>query len=360
MATPNDVIETGPSQDQRREREDFYEDLAPLKLTPLWEVMHTLITPEPVSPAVPWHWRYDDLRPWLMRAGEMISAKEAERRVLILENPGLSGQSRITHTLYAGLQLILPGEVAPSHRHTQSALRFIMEGEGAYTAVDGERASMSRGDLILTPSWTWHDHGNETDSPTVWLDGLDIPVAQFLDASFVERYPEDSQPVSRPSGDSAARFGRNMRPFDATDVSDAGASPVFSYPYADYREALERMRTCDEWDPCHGLKMEFINPLSGAPVMPTISAFVQLLPKGFESDPYRSTAGTIYCVVDGDGEAFVGDAAYTLQPRDVFVAPSWLPVRFTAAQDLVLFSFSDRGMQRKLGFWRERRGHPEG
>ena len=154
MTTPDDTVDASPLADQRPAREEYYRDLAPLHLTPLWEVMSTLITPEPISPAAVCRWRYDELRPWLMRAGEMISAKEAERRVLILENPGLPGQSRITNTLYAGLQLILPGEVAPSHRHTQSALRFIIEGDGAYTAVDGERVSMSRGDLILTPSWT--------------------------------------------------------------------------------------------------------------------------------------------------------------------------------------------------------------
>ena len=356
MTTPDDTVDASPLADQRSAREELYRDLAPLHLTPLWEVMSTLITPEPVSSAAVWRWRYDELRPWLMRAGEMISAKEAERRVLILENPGLPGQSRITNTLYAGLQLILPGEVAPSHRHTQSALRFIIEGDGAYTAVDGERASMSRGDLILTPSWTWHDHGNETDTPTVWLDGLDIPVAQFLDASFVERYPEASQPVSRPPGDSAARYGRNMRPVDADGAGQAGASPVFRYAYAAYREALETMRARDQWDPCHGLKMEFINPLTGGPVMPTISAFVQLLPAGFASQSYRSMAGTIHSVVDGDGEATIGETTYDLRARDVIVVPSWVPVRFTAGQDLVVFSFSDRSMQQKLGFWREQRG----
>jgi gentisate 1,2-dioxygenase len=358
MAPSDSTVESGPSSNEQADREAFYGDMAPLHLTPLWEVMHTLITPEPVSKAVPCHWRYDEVRPWLMRAGDLISAKEAERRVLILENPGMRGQSRITNTLYAGLQLIRPGEVAPSHRHTQSALRFIMEGAGAYTAVDGERASMSPGDLILTPSWTWHDHGNETDAPTVWLDGLDIPVAQFFDASFVERYPEDSQPVSRPNGDSAARFGRNLKPFGVAATN--GASPVFSYPYADYREALEQMRIADEWDRCDGLKMEFINPLAGTPVMQTISAFVQLLPKGFATDHYRSTAGTVYSVIEGEGEAVIGETAYNLKSRDVFVVPSWVPVRFAAGQDMVLFSFSDRGMQQTLGFWREQRGQTPG
>jgi len=122
MATPDDSVEASSSDDRRPAREEFYDDLAPLHLTPLWEVMSTLITPAPVSPAAICRWRYDEVWPWLMRAGHMISAKEAERRVLILENPGMPGQSRITHTLYAGLQLILPGEVVPSHRHAQSAL----------------------------------------------------------------------------------------------------------------------------------------------------------------------------------------------------------------------------------------------
>lgn len=349
---------TAPPRDHNRTREDFYGDIAPLNMTPLWEVMSSLITPEPVSRVKPCLWRYDEVRPWLLRSGDVISAKEAERRVLILENPGMPGESKITNSLYAGLQLILPGEVAPSHRHAQSALRFIVEGEGAYTAVDGERASMSRGDLILTPSWTWHDHGNETEEPTVWLDGLDIPIVQAFETSFVERYPEDSQPVSRPSGDSAARFGHNMRPFGY--VAASGASPVFSYPYADYREALEQMRARDEWDVCDGLKMEFINPIDGGPVMPTISCFVQLLPKGFATDPYRSTAASVYSVVDGEGEAVIGEQAYDLHERDVIVVPSWVPVRFSAGDDLVLFSFSDRGIQQKLGLWREQRGHPPG
>jgi gentisate 1,2-dioxygenase len=353
MATTETSHEAARGAKEARRR--YYDDIAPLNLAPLWESFARLITPSPASPAEPCLWRYDEVRPWLLKSGDLISAKEAERRVLILENPGLVGHASATHSLYAGLQIILPGEVAPSHRHAQSALRFIMEGEGAYTAVEGERAYMSRGDLILTPSWTWHDHGNDGDGPTVWLDGLDIPLVQLLDASFLARYPEDRQPVARPSGASAARFGRNMRPFGY--LAAGPASPVFSYPYAEWREALETMRREEEWDPCHGIKMEFINPLDGGPVMPTISAFVQLLPKGFATDSYRSTDGTVYSVVDGEGEAVIGDEAFDVGPRDVFVVPSWTPVRFAAREDLALFSFSDRGVQTKLGLWREQRGH---
>jgi gentisate 1,2-dioxygenase len=123
-------------------RAQLYTEMSPLNLTPLWEVLHALVPPQPATPCVSALWKYEQVRPFLMRAGEAITADEAVRRVLILENPALRGQSAITQSLYAGLQLILPGEVAPSHRHTQSALRFIVEGTGAYTAVDGERTTM--------------------------------------------------------------------------------------------------------------------------------------------------------------------------------------------------------------------------
>ncbi|MEC8394010.1 MAG: cupin domain-containing protein, partial [SAR324 cluster bacterium] len=135
----------------RPELEEFYQRIDGHELAPLWEVIHKLLARQPITRAVPHLWRYREVRPFLMESGEIISAKEAERRVLILENPNLRGEAKTADSLYAGLQLILPGEIAPAHRHTQSALRFIVEGEGAYTAVDGERAYMSPGDLILTP-----------------------------------------------------------------------------------------------------------------------------------------------------------------------------------------------------------------
>ncbi len=335
------------------ERAAFYQDIDKHHMAPLWEVFRSLITPIPRPAAVPHCWHYHDVRDWVMRAGEVISAKEAERRVLVLENPGLRGQTRITNSIYAGLQLILPGEVAPSHRHSQSALRFIIEGTGAYTAVDGERAYMERGDLILTPPMTWHDHGSDGTEPTVWLDGLDIPIIQTFDASFLEGFPEESQPSTRSAGDSRSRYGRNMRPVDLKVIG--GSSPVFCYPYEEYRETLEQMRGQDDWDPCHGLKMTFINPLSGGPVMPTMAAFVQLLPKDFSSLPYRSTDGTVYSVVDGRGRVEIDDFKVSVSPKDVFVVPSWSSFRLSAEEDMVLFSFSDRSAQQKLGIWRELR-----
>ena len=203
------------------ERAAFYRRIDDENLTPLWESLAQLVPPRPNSPCQPALWRYGTVRPHLMDAGRLITAEQAERRVLVLENPGLRGASSITRSLYAGLQLILPGEVAPSHRHTQSALRFVVEGTGAYTAVDGERTLMHPGDFIITPSWTFHDHGNPGDSPVVWLDGLDIPMVTFFDAGFAERYAEPRQPLTRPDGDASLRYGQNLLPLEFSPTSRA-------------------------------------------------------------------------------------------------------------------------------------------
>lgn len=341
--------------DSNSERRAFYDRIGAQNLTPLWEVLHGLVTPEPVHRVQPAIWRYDEIRDHIMASGELITAKEAERRVLILENPGMPGESKITTSLYAGLQLILPGEVAPAHRHTQSALRFVIEGEGAYTAVDGERTTMHPGDFVITPSWTWHDHGNDSDRPMVWLDGLDIPMVSFFGASFAEKWPEDSQPISRPEGDSLARYGQGLMPEGYEARSHT--SPVFNYPYDRTREALETMRREQEWDPAQGLKLNYVNPVTGDFAMPTIGTFMQLLPKGFGGIAYRATDATVFSVVEGTGSIEIGDETFTFGPRDHFVAPSWVPYRISAKEDCVIFSFSDRPVQQKLDFWREQRGN---
>ena len=180
------------------EREAFYQKIDGENLSALWNVMGDLITPEPKSACRPHLWKFDAIRDYMTEAGKLITAKEAERRVLVLENPGLRGQSKITTSLFAGVQMVIPGDVAPAHRHSQSALRFVLEGKGAHTAVDGERTVMEPGDFVITPSMTWHDHGNETSEPMFWLDGLDIPMVQFFDASFAEGSDEDQQKITRP------------------------------------------------------------------------------------------------------------------------------------------------------------------
>ena len=342
-------MSTAPAQNPKRR--EFYERISRHDLAPLWEVLGALVPPTPTTPCVPAHWSYRDVRSYIMESGELISAAEAERRVLVLENPGLRGASAITHTLYAGLQLILPGEIAPSHRHSQSALRFIVEGTGAYTAVDGERVTMHPGDFIITPSWTWHDHGNPGNDPVVWLDGLDVPMVAFFDAGFMERYPDAAQPVTRTEGDSRARYAANMLPVGYT--SRSLTTPLFSYPYARTRAALRELHRGGESHPCHGVKLQYSNPATGGYPMPTIGAFVQMLPADFRGQPYRSTDGTIYSVVEGSGRTRIDGRVFEWREKDVFVAPSWSRVQHEADGNAVLFSFSDRPAQKALGLWRE-------
>jgi gentisate 1,2-dioxygenase len=339
--------------DDRAARGEYYHRIATKQLTPLWEALSALVPERPCSPCVPHLWRYDEVRPWLLESGRLITAREAVRRVLILENPGLPGSSAITQALYAGLQLILPGEVAPSHRHTQTALRLIVEGSGAYTAVDGERVRMHPGDFIITPSWTWHDHGSAGDAPVMWLDGLDIPLVRFLDCGFAENNPEETPALQRPEGDVAARFGANLLPVEFTPTH--AASPLFAYPYERSREALERLARGGDPDPWHGHHMQFINPATGGPVMPTMAAFIQWLPGGFAGRGYRATDGTVFHVIEGRGECVLGERRIAFGPRDTFVVPSWVSHRLAATEDTVLFSFSDRPVQRALALWREQR-----
>jgi gentisate 1,2-dioxygenase len=337
------------------ERKAFYEKIDKKSITPLWSVLNNLITPEPKSECVAHAWNFEEVKSYLLEAGGLITAKEAERRVLILENPGLRGQSRITTSLYAGLQLVTPGEVAPAHRHSQSALRFVLDGDKAHTAVDGERTEMRYGDFIITPPGTWHDHGNQTKDPMIWLDCLDIPIVTLFDTSFVEHHPQDEQPITRKTGDSFARFGANMLPVDF--ATKRKTSPIFNYPYERSREALEEMRKQDEWDPCHGLKLRYINPVDGGFAMPTIASFLQLLPKGFSTSAYRSTDATIFVIVEGKGQSTIDGKVFNWGPKDILVAPSWKWVTHTAASDAVIFTCSDRSAQEKLGLWREDRGN---
>jgi gentisate 1,2-dioxygenase len=290
-----------------------------------------------------------------MEACDIISTEEAERRVLVFENPGLPGQSRITPSLFAGYQIILPGEIAPAHRHVASALRFIIEGKDAYTAVAGERTMMEPGDFVITPSWTWHDHGNESDSPMVWIDGLDMHIVNLLSASFREGYPGRVHPITRQEATSMGEAGYNLVPADFKVSSQT--SPIFNYPYRITREALDRISRSRDPDSCHGFKMNYINPLTGSSAMPTITTAMQLLPKGFSTIPYRSTAGTVFSVVEGGGSVRIGEEKFPLEAKDLFVVPSWFPIEFEAESDLVIFSYSDRIVQEKLDLFREERGN---
>jgi gentisate 1,2-dioxygenase len=334
-----------------QERRDFYDRIGQAHCTPLWEVLHSLVTKEPNTPCVPNLWRWEQVWPWLQESGALITAMEAERRVLVLENPGLRGRTRITHSMYAGLQLILPGEIAPSHRHSQSALRFIMHGAGAYTTVDGERVTMQVGDFVITPSWTFHEHGNTSSEPMVWLDGLDLPLVELLDAQFREDGARTATPTDRVASSNLARFGNTMKPVGFRHRGRT--SPLFWYPYERTREALETLHRSEDPHACWGHKLQYTNPVTGDWAIPTIGTFMQLLPAGFRGNSYRSTDSTVYAVVEGEGRCVIGDQVLAFGPKDVFVCPSWMPYRIESDSDAVLFSFSDRPVQEVLDLWRE-------
>ncbi len=335
------------------EREAFYRRADTQNMAPLWTRLKSLVPAEPTPVGVAHQWCYADVRPYVLESAEHISAAEAERRVMILENPGLRGSSQITSSLYAGLQLIMPGEVAPAHRHTQSALRFIIEGSGAHTTVDGEKTLMQPGDFVITPSWTFHQHGHDASGPMVWLDGLDIPIVALFNSTFREDHHAAQAGVTRPIGDALARYGSGLLPvgYRAQSLN----SPVFNYPYARTREALHALTRAAAPDAHLGHLMRYVNPLDGGWAMPTMATMIRLLPKGFVTQPYRSSDSVVFVTVEGTGEIHLGTQRFVLAPHDVVVVPGWMAHTLHANDDLVLFSYSDRVAQEKLGFFREQR-----
>src|SRR5580700_6943057 len=333
-------------------REAFYARIATKDMAPLWKVMRSVVTKEPVTRTKPHVWHYDDVKSLVMESGGLISAEEAERRVLILENPALHGESKATNTLFAGIQMIMPGEVAPAHRHVSSAIRFVLDGEGAYTAVEGEKAFMAPGDFVITANWAPHDHGNTSDKPMLWLDVLDVPAVNFFETSFAEDFDSPTQATTRQDGDSLSFYASGVLPDGATVMN---RTPVINYTYARTRPIVERRMQAGDIDKSHGARVRYANPINGGPVLPTMGANLAMLPKGFNGAPYRSTDGTIFVCAEGEGSTNVDGEPLQWGPNDVFVVPSWKRYFHTAAKQSVLFSISDRPMQEALGIWREDR-----
>jgi len=337
------------------QRADFYARLAPHDMAPLWEVLKSLVPPQPQAHAKAHQWRYADVRPLLLESGALLSAEEAERRVLVLENPAYVGQTKATASLYAGIQLVLPGEIAPAHRHTPSALRFVMEVQGGFTAVDGERTTMRPGDFITTPAWAWHDHGNDGDGPVAWLDGLDIPTLQFYEAIFMQPGNAKRQSVTRPEGDSQARFGEGLLPLGA-ERRFGLTSPVFNYPYDRTREALHKSARGMDPDPHHAVSLRYSNPLDGGWALPTMSTWMMHVPAGYSTASVRSTDSMVMTVAEGGCAVTVGESVFELAKNDVLSVPGWTWRSVAASEDCNLFVFSDRVVHEKLGFFREELG----
>jgi gentisate 1,2-dioxygenase len=299
---------------------------------------------EPRSKLRPMHWKGSLIRQQLLRAGELIGVNEAGRRTIQLLNPGLFPLRSTTHTLQMSIQLVLPGEVATAHRHTMAALRFVVEGSGTFTTVNGDSFLMEPGDLILTPNWTWHDHMNQSDSPIAWIDGLDVPFARSLDTMFIEEYSEPRQTVRRVLKTSA----------------DSILSPQGSPWYFKWRDTERTLRQMVEHPPetVGGLVMEYKNR-EGGPALPTIACGVQMLNGGEKTKIQRQTSVGIYHVVRGRGTTKINDVVFEWEPGDYFVVPNWSWHRHenrSSDEDAFLFFISDRPLLEPFGLYRAEQG----
>lgn len=337
----------------------FRASLADMHVSPLWDVFHDLITPTPEPGALPQKWNYQDIRPLLMESGRRITAAEAERRVLILENAGLPNKHTVTDSLYAGVQLVLPGEAAPVHRHSQSALRFVLEGNDGVTIVNGSAFPMKPFDLILTPNWSWHEHiGGQ--SPTIWLDGLDIPIVAQHAANFAETGAavndatvRDADPT--PYTATVESFAPRTRESSSSGNQTEHQQTLY-FPYSVWRDVLDEKSRRHDICPHTGWSIDFINPVCGDSVLHTISAQAHKFPAGSSTSPRRGTENSISTVVEGSAVIKVGDEEYNVAARDVFSIPCWSPVTIDVGPEgLVLFRYSDQACQQRLGLWREER-----
>jgi gentisate 1,2-dioxygenase len=328
--------------------ERFYEDVRRIHGRALWQTEGTAKK----SPTVPYLWKYRDFRPLLFKAAEIVPIELAERRVLVMANPGILTDWQASNTLLANLQIIKPGEVARSHRHSAAALRLIIEGSGAYTAVDGEKSYMEPGDFVTTPGGTWHDHGNEGTAAMVWLDGLDVPLIQMLEVNYFELYPESKQPLSGPADLSLRLFGSgSLKP---TWVRHhAIHSPLLNYKFAQTYAALKSMAERSAGSPFDGVCVEYVNPLTGGPALPTMACFASLLQSGQHTKAHRHTGGTIYHVIQGKGRSVINGRTFDWEEKDTFVVPSWTLHEHMAAAESVLFSYSDAAVLPVLGLYRE-------
>jgi len=297
-------------------------------------------------------WRWAEIEPLVRRSAEFMSpGRGAERRIVRLDNPGVPERTS-THTISTAVQYILPGEVAPAHRHTPSAVRFMLQGHGAYTTVEGDKCAMEPGDLVLTPSMTWHDHGNEGTEPVMWIDGLDSPVVRYLENLAMDTHPEERQPVATIAGVSERRYGApGLRP--ATVEPGAAASHLLHYRWEATHAALLRQRELPA-SPYDDVMLEYVNPSTGRSVLPTLGCYIQMLRPGIGTRPHRETSSAVYHVVAGAGHSVIDGRRFDWTRGDFFAVPP--RARHEHANDgddpAILFSFQDVPLLTALGLYR--------
>jgi len=293
------------------------------------------------------HWRYDALRPLLLRAGELTPVEKAERRVLVLSDPGRgAGAMQATASIYLGMQLLLPGETAPAHVHTPSAVRVIVEGRGAHTVVDGERLPMEEGDLVLTPGGEWHDHGHDGDAPVIWLDALDLPLLVYLEGSYAVEGPLQAQ-RNRPDAAEVEYLSAGLAPSRSRNV--ARRYPMMRYPWARTEAALRAMSAAGE-----AAELDFVNPETGADILPTMGFTAMMLAAGARDAPPLRSCSQAFHVVKGRGRTIIDGKTVEWGPKDTFTAPVFAAIDHEAADESFVIRIHDRPLQDKLGYYEER------
>lgn len=321
-----------------------------------WNVLAQEVPREPTSTAVPCHWPYADVREQLFLAGRLVPPEDAERRILVMANPGLDGRPATTPTIFSDIQLVLPGEQTNIHRHTPSALRFMIEGEGSYAMTGGERTGQHKGDLVLGPSWGWHSHGNLGGDPAVWFDALDIPLVKMLDASFFEGYEAEEFRDNKPDDGSLRAYG-NAAVMPTWNRARAATTPLLKYSWEDAHAALMALPE-DNASPFDDMILEYVNPLNGGPIMPTLSCHLQRLRPGCRAQAHRHTSSSVYVGAEGAGRIVIGDETFDWQAGDIVSLPSWCwhaHENLSKTDDAILFSVTDAPTIRALNLWREER-----
>ena len=309
-------------------------------------------SPEPVPTVKPHVWKWSAISASLERAGELVGLDRSERRTVRLINPGLKQEVRsATRTVHASIQLVKPGEIARAHRHNMTAIRFVLRGRGAYTAVEGEQFFMEEGDLILTPNWSWHDHHNGGDQPIVWLDGHDGPLVGAFEVMFVEPFPKQQQPIERPQDFSSRQFGLARPSWGVEGLKN----PPLRYKWSETYPALQALGT-SAGDPYDGVLLRYVNPLTGGWTLPTMSCEIQMLRPGEKTRVHRHTSATIYHAFRGRGVSEIDGGRYEWEQGDCFVVPIWSRHSHSNAserEEAILFSLNDRPVMEALNLYRE-------
>ncbi|MGZ3630424.1 MAG: cupin domain-containing protein [Ktedonobacteraceae bacterium] len=329
--------------------DEFCGALAAHDLKPLWKIARQLMPEVPLATTEAWLWKWDHILPLAIRAGEIITIERGgDRRVLALANPGLKGLPFTSTTLWGALQYLGPRESAPAHRHTPSAIRFVLSGSGVYTTVNGDACDMEAGDLILTPNWNWHDHNNQSEKPMVWFDGLDLPLLTTLESIFFENHPDQLQRVESHNRSEKGFAGVGLRELRAS--SPVAHSPLLRYRWGETERTLEALHQARGGSMS---SLEFVNPLTGSPVVSTFACEMHRIYPGERTATGRKTGSSVYVVFQGSGYSVINGIRFEWGPGDIFVTPSWASVDHEASERADLFAISDRPVLQALYLYRE-------